>query len=164
MGTLLHSRIKEVQFGMVPHGITTPKKFKTQPPDAKIMASAFWNSDRDIMSLFCHLMQQLMISITASCFSTMRTHKFARKHLGNCQRESSCCKTTYAHIWQIWQQTVVIITCLGHWRCTYLWEPKFKTDDKLKRSVLNCLCSHPSFFFAAAISALSRPWWKMCQC
>jgi histone-lysine N-methyltransferase SETMAR len=43
----------------------------------------------------------------------------------------------------------------------HLGGQKFKTDNKLKRGVLNWLCSQPTFFYAAGISAL--PWrWQKC--
>jgi hypothetical protein len=46
MGTLLHSRIKEVLFGMAPRKIST-KNFKTQPAVGKNMASVFLGLRRD---------------------------------------------------------------------------------------------------------------------
>jgi hypothetical protein len=39
---------------------------------------------------------------------------------------------------------------------------KSKVDDKLKRSVLHWLCSHPTSFYAVGISALAMVMAKMC--
>jgi hypothetical protein len=64
------------------------KKLKTQVSDGEIMASVFWDSEEVIhvdFSVF-HVIQQLMHSVTVTCFTVMCTKQFRKNDLGNCLR------------------------------------------------------------------------------
>jgi hypothetical protein len=103
-----HGYTASLQNWRVPFEMAPPRISTTKNARQSLQLAISWQVSSGIlkewfMSIFCHHVQQLMLTITVICFSIMCMQQFTRKGSGSCHKKSSCCTTKYIQTWWIWQ-------------------------------------------------------------